>query len=396
MEDVDIYELAGGVLSRLTNTINDAIYAPMGGKLSISWGEKEIYGAYASSLGKRDEPPQHSITIYYEFVRQVWRDIENFCEYLRSRPEGDFSPYEVYKNPTKLPECFNEDEHVRNMFTAAITWVYFHELSHLLQEHGIIRHEFGPRGHEAMQMTDVYDFEVSHHKPINGREALVSHVTELAADFAATVFYAMELLRHLKEPSFATDEEWPEVFPGTLYLMVCGLSLVFYRFNGSKPIIPIAAVEGSHPKPLTRMALFLPQLCECLAFIQKEMKEDYSVNQELLKVLCSKAVLSTTIYWSSINTEDHKFDDRFMLQSVLSNPTIIQYLQPIVALWDEMYPRIEEVHLYDQPILLMRFTDAFREILSRESTQGSGPDADATAITPSPPDAVSAEAPASS
>lgn len=108
MEDAEIYELASAILSRITNDTNDTIYAPLGGKLSISWSEKEIYGAYASSLSQSDKPPQHSITIYYEFVRQVWRDIENFCEFLQSRPEGDFTPYEFYDNHTKLPDALTK------------------------------------------------------------------------------------------------------------------------------------------------------------------------------------------------------------------------------------------------------------------------------------------------
>ncbi|MFT8698946.1 hypothetical protein [Acetobacter orientalis] len=386
MENTEIYEMASEILSRITSDTNNVIYAPLGGKLSFFWGEKEIYGAYASSLGPSDKPPQHSITIYYEFVRQVWRDIENFCELLRSRPEGDFAPYEFYNNRARLPGCFNEDEHVRNMFVAAITWVFFHELGHLLQEHGIIRHEFGPRGDEAMQTADVHDFEVSHQKPINGLEALVSHVTELAADFTATTFYVTELRRHLKDPSFADAEERPEILCGTLYLMVCGLSLVFFRFNGSKPIVPIAAIEGSHPKPLTRLELLLTQLCEYLAVL--EMEEDRPVNQALLEVICAKAVFSTTIYWSSINTEDQKFDVRFMLRDVRSTPATIQYLQPIVAIWDEMLPRIKEVRRFDAPAILMRFTDTFREKLNSVRTQGSGQEANATSITPSSPVAV--------
>ncbi|GBR56770.1 hypothetical protein [Gluconobacter sphaericus] len=382
MEDAEIYELAGDILGRINNETNDIIYAPLGGKLSIYWSEKEIYGAYASSLSQSDKPPQHSITIYYEFVRQVWRDIENFCEFLRSRPEADFTPYEFYNNRTKLPECFNEDEHVRNMFIAAITWVYFHELGHLLQEHGIIRHEFGPRGNEAMQTTHVHDFEVSHHKPINDREALVSHVTELAADFAATIFYATDLLRHIEDPSFADAEERPEVLCGTLYLMVCGLSLVFFRFNGSKPIVPIAAVEGSHPKPLTRLELLLSQICEYLGIVETET--GHSFNQELLEVLCTKAVFSTTMYWSWTNGDD--FDVSFTLRGGQSSPVNMQYLQKIVAIWDEILPRIKEVRRFLSPLILMRFTDTFREKLNSVSTQGSSTEANATAVTPSSPD----------
>lgn len=381
MEDAEIYELAGEILSRITSDTNNIIYAPLGGKLSFSWGEKEIYGAYASSLGQSDKPPQHSITIYYEFVRQVWRDIENFCEFQRSRPEGDFVPYEFYNNRARLPGCFNEDEHVRNMFVAAITWVFFHELGHLLQEHGIIRHEFGPRGNEAMQTADVHDFEVSHHKPINGREALVSHVTELAADFAATIFYATDLLRHIEDPSFADVEERPEVLCGTLYLMVCGLSLVFFRFNGSKPIVPIAAVEGSHPKPLTRLELLLSQICEYLGAMETETGEVF--NQELLEVVCTKAVFSTTRYWSWTNG-DH-FDISFTLRGGQSSPANMQYLQKIVVIWDEILPRIKEVRRYPASLILMRFTETFREKLSSVSTQGSSPEANATAVTPSSP-----------
>ncbi|MGS0649148.1 hypothetical protein ACU81Q_16155 [Komagataeibacter melomenusus] len=237
-----------------------------------------------------------------------------------------------------------------------------------------------------MQTTDVHDFEVSHHKPIKGREALVSHVTELAADFAATTLYATELLRHIKEPSFADDQERPEVFSGTLYLMVCGLSLVFFRFNGSKPIVPIAAVEGSHPKPLTRLELLLPQICEYLGVMETEA--GHGLNQELLEVLCAKAVFSTTMYWSLTNTEDHKFDARFMLRSVKSSPAIMQYLQPIVAIWDEMLPRIKKVRRFDAPLILLHFTDTFREKINSVSTQGSGPEANTTAIAPSSPDIV--------
>jgi len=386
MEDAEIYEFAGDILSRITNDTHNVIYAPLGGELSISWDTEEIYGAYASSLSQSDKPPQHTITMHYEFVRQVWRDIENFCEFLRSRPEGDFTPYEFYDNRTKLPECFNEDEHVRNMFIAAITWVYFHELGHLLQEHGIIRHEFGPWGDEATQTTDVHDFEVSHHKPIDGREALVSHVTELAADFAATTFYVTELLRHTEDPRFADAQERPEVLCGMLYLMACGISLVFFRFNGSKPIVPIAAVEGSHPKPLTRLELLLSQICEYLGAIK--METGHRFNQELLEVLCAKAVFSTTMYWSSINTENHNFDILFMLGGGLSSPANMQYFQPIVEIWDEILPRIKEVRRFQSPDILMRFTDTFREKLNSASTQGSSTEANATAVTPSSPDEV--------
>ena len=140
----------------------------------------------------------------YEFVRLVWRDAEELCGFLRSIPKGSTADalYDFYDDPAKLPNCFNGEEHVKNMFVAAITWVYFHEIGHLMQEHGVIRREFGPADGSALQTTEVHDFEASSHQLINGREALVSHVTELAADFEATNFYVIELLRHVNHPDF--------------------------------------------------------------------------------------------------------------------------------------------------------------------------------------------------
>ena len=55
-----------------------------------------------------------------------------------------------------------------------------------------------------------------------GREALVSHVTELAADFEATNLYVRELLRHVNDPGFVEGEERTEVLSGLIYLAVAG------------------------------------------------------------------------------------------------------------------------------------------------------------------------------
>lgn len=358
--------------------------------MSIAWCEAEIYGAFASSPGQSDKPPKHTITVRYEFVRQVWRDAEHLCEFLRSIPEGHGYDklYDFWGDRTKLPSCFNKKEHVRNMFVAAITWVYFHELGHLMQEHGIIRDEFGPRGDKAKKTTEVHDCEVTQGKLINGREALVSHVTELAADFEATNFYVIELIRHCLNPDFADDHERPEVFSGLLYLMVCGLSLVFFRFNGNKPILPIAAVEGSHPNPLTRLELLIPQIFEKLDLDIFRTAAGYALDRKQLVLLCTKAAFSATLYWSVTHTENHEFDTRFLLHGIMSRPATLQYLQPIVVIWDEMLPKIRAVRRFGSPRDLMYFTDTARSRIKSVITWGSGPEASATATAPSPLDAA--------
>ena len=390
MEDIQIYELAGNVLGGITRDLNEGIYAELGGDLSLFWGSEEIYGAYASSLGQSDKPPKHSITVYYEFARQVWRDAEHCCKFLRNIPEGSGVDkiYDFWSDRAKLPICSNDEQLVRNMFVAAITWVYFHELGHLIQEHGVIRYEFGPMRDEAKQTTDVHDCQALQDEPINGREALVSHVTELAADFEATSFYVMELIRHCINPDFVDDQARPEVFSDLLYLMVCGISLVFFRFNGNKPIFPIAAVEGSHPKPLTRLELLLHQIYDKLDQDIFRTGLGHALDRRQLVLLCTKAAFSATLYWSMTNTENHKFDVRFILKGIFSSPATLQYLQPIVGIWDEMLPRIKELYRFDLPHGLMNFTDTFRARISGVITWGNGPEANAPATALSPPDAT--------
>lgn len=383
MKDVEIYLLASQIMGDLTHDLSDGIYAQLGGELSIKWREEKIFGAFATSQGELDKPPKHSVTVYYEFVRQVWRDAEGLCKFLQSVPEGSDVDklYDFYGDRVKLPACFNEEAHVKNIFVAAITWVYFHEIGHLMQEHGVIRGEFGPGGGDTGQTADVHDFEASGDKPIVGREALVSHVTELAADFEATNFYVIELLRHVSDPDFVNDGERTEVTSGLIYLMVCGLSLLFFRFNGSQPLFPTAIVEGSHPNPLTRLEINVPQIFENLDGIA-----GHGLDRRQLVLLCGKAALSATLYWSMTKTEKHEFDNRFLLKGLLTNPAVLQYLQPIVACWDEMFPRVEKVRRFGFPRGMMTFTDLFRKRIADVVTWGSGPEGNA--IESSSPDAM--------
>lgn len=378
MKDIDIYNLASQVLGDITNDLNESRYTELGGELTITWCTEKKFGAYASSLDEAGKPPKHRVTMYYELARQVWRDAEELCKFLRSIPQdsGVDKLYDFYDDRVKLPKCFNDEVLVKNIFVAAITWVYFHEIGHLMQEHGVIRDEFGEGHSGAVKIADVYDFEASNHKRLVGREALVSHVTELAADFEATTLYVFELLRHVNDPDFVEGEKRTEVLSGLIYLMVCGLSLLFFRFNGSQPILPTAVIEGSHPNPLIRLELNVPQIFENLDMIGRIF--DHGLDRKQLVLLCGKAALSATLYWSMTKTEKREFDDRFLLKGLLSNSVVLQYLQPIVACWDEILPRVKEVRRFGFPLGLMTFTDYFKERIAGMITWGNGPEGNST------------------
>lgn len=376
MEDFDIYQLAGQVLGTLTRELNAGFYANLGGELSIRWHEGKKFGAYASSSADPAAPMRHSITIYYELVRQVWRDAEGLCEFLRSIPEGTDVDrlYDFYGDREKLPTCFEEDEQVKNIFVAAITWVFFHELGHLMQEHGVIRAEFSSTAEGFGLAADVQDFEASGDEVLAGRKAVVSHTTELAADFEAMNFYVVELMRHVSDPTFVRVEARTEVLAGLVYLMLCGLSLLFFRFNGAKPVAPSVVVEGSHPNPLTRLEINLPHLHESLDGKLMRAICSHELDRKKLVMLGGKAALSATLYWTMTKTESRQFDERFMLRGLLTNPTILEYLQPIVACWDEMLPRILELRRFGMPTGVMTFTNAFRHRIAEVIPWGKGPE----------------------
>lgn len=376
MEDLEIYQLAEQVLGTLTRELNDGIYAKLGGELSIGWREGSKFGAYASSSADPVAPIRHRITIYYDLVRQVWRDAEGLCEFLRSIPEGTNVDrlYDFYGDREKLPTCFEEDEHVKNIFVAAITWVFFHELGHLMQEHGVIRAEFGSTAEGFGLAADVQDFEAYGDEVLVGREAAVSHATELAADFEAMNFYVVELIRHVRDPTFVRVEARTEVLAGLVYLMVCGLSLVFFRFNGAQPLAHSAVVEGSHPNPLTRLEINLPQIHESLDSKLMRAICSHEMDRKELVMLGGKAALSATLYWTMTKTASRQFDDRFMLRGILTNPIVLEYLQPIVPCWDEMLPRVLELRRFGTPTGVMTFTSAFRHRIAEVIPWGKGPE----------------------
>lgn len=382
LEDIEIYELASRVIGDITRDLNESTYSKLGGELTITWHEEKKFGAFASTLSEAGKPPKHRVTIHYELVRQVWRDAEDLCEFLRRIPENSDVDklYNFYGDRTKLPKCFHDEELVKNMFVAAITWVYFHEIGHLMQEHGVIRAEFAERHKDAAQTTDVHDFEASHDKRLIGRGALVSHVMELAADFEAMHFYVVELLRHVTDPDFVEDKKRTDVLSGLIYLMVCSLSLLFFRFNGSQPILPTAVIEGSHPNPLIRLEINVPQIFESLDMIRKVV--DHGLDRKQLVLLCAKAALSATLYWSMTKTEKREFDDRFLLKGLLTNPVVLEYLKPIVTCWDEMLPRVKEIRRFGSNLGLMNFTDSFRARVADVIIWGHGPEGKTRAASP--------------
>jgi hypothetical protein len=361
------------VLGGITDDLNSGIYAGLGGELAVRFSASRKDGAFASSRGAVSEPPQHSVTFEYWFVKQLWLDSEGFCLFLRAIPVGtDVDKlYDQFTDKSKLPEIFTSDEQTKNLFLAALTWIYFHEIGHLVQEHREVRRA---AIHSKEDDIHIHEFHASADEPLIGYASVVSHTTELAADFEATTLVLQELVRHILEEDFVPEAERADVFGGLFYLMVCAQALVFHRFNGRLVRTTSEVPHGSHPDPLTRLEINVPHMFEVLD--QGSIRE--SVNHQLdraqLVAVSAKACLSASLYWSITHTEERQFNEEFLVKGLLTKPETLRYLQPIVKCWDDISPKIQKNRRFGSPLGLLSFNKIFRERIEKVIPWGEGPE----------------------
>jgi hypothetical protein len=349
MEDIEIYNMAGQILSDITQDLNEGIYSKLKGSLSLAWSEEPNFNAWAEAKSNIGCPPQHKIGLNYELVRQVYRDVESFCEFSYFElGKEETQQFFAHLNPEPpLPEMFTKKQCCINMFIGAITFVYFHELAHLMQEHGYIRRKFGGIDDK------INEFNLNAQSPLTGKAAAISHVTELAADFNAVSRCIYELLRQF-------DGEKDEL-KGAIYLFVCGLSCIFHKFNNDTSLFSPKEPIGSHPNPLSRMEVNLPHIYELLDLIA-EISEHGLSRIELVH-LCHRASDSSALFemWHRDPKEVRQTSP--FLKGVLNKPEDKDYFRVIVSTWDEIESSIIEVEHLGHEFDRLSFSNTLRDYL---------------------------------
>lgn len=385
MTDSEIYYLAQSIASSITGDLAEGIYKELKGTLSIIWKERpRKFNAWAESKAPINEPPEHKIGINFELALLMYRDAEAFCDFAGSNLATDaFKPlFENSDTIPSLPSGFSKEDCAKNIFIAAFTWVYFHELGHAIQEHGYIRHRFGGQVADS-QIVEECDANATEDDSnatnrLTGKAAALSHTMELAADFEATSYCIFELLRHFvfKEeideniaPSSMTLEDLVAqdydvgIFKDILYLFVCGLSCVFYRFHGLNNLSLQDVPEGSHPNPIIRMEINLPHLYEYFDLPAiREMTKHEMRREDLVRFLTT-AANSAAIFWIHKKTDSITIPNNYFLIGLGNRPEIKNYFQIIVSTWDEIKPTIESIRRFGAPFGLLQFTPVFRQIV---------------------------------
>ena len=348
MNDIEIYDLSAEVIAAIQKDVQELLYDPVDGELKVLWDERKVVNAWAASLSDINSPPKHEVGIHYELLRVVYRDIETYFDYgdLASQGLDKDILYNFLPNLNEefevIPSIFDRKDAIKNAFIGALTWIFFHELTHLEQEHGLIRNN-------SQDLVKIISEVMSGKQhELTGLSAAVSHLTELAADMGATSWCIAELYRHFKNDNFFAS----------LQIFVIGISCLIYRFHGPTDYLPMDTPKGTHPIPITRLELILPQIWEMLTLIFT-----VDISREELVYTLSAHSTSVGLYWLRQYEIRDAIPEYFFLEGPLNRTSSMTYFKEIIPIWDQLSAQIKLSRRNDQFSPLLTFTNQFRQSL---------------------------------
>jgi len=251
-----------------------------------------------------------------------------------------------------LTNHFSKEAYHRNIFLASITWVFFHELGHLKQEHGHIRSMFNESG-----VTLISECSTNKEEILEGKASAISHITEIAADFEAISLCNLELIKHFKGKDLL-----PAVF-----LFTSGVSLAIYAFYNKRILIESNVPLGTHPNPLVRLEIMLPQIWEFFSIPQLEKVLEVKLSREQLVYTCQAAATSAGIFWMKKNKLPLDSDSLSnLILGMYQRPKLITYMKILIETWDDIIPIINSNRSKRKIITndfgLLYFTDESRSL----------------------------------
>jgi hypothetical protein len=297
------------ILDELEVWANENIYKLIGGTLTVDRPMSDSVNACA--IVDPSRPLNAMIKINMGMIREIYRDsfiFPTFCEKFANDSPNIKQLNEEFNNlgftfDAGLPyipvEKRNEFYHMikgvfvgkgkhftedattsRCMyFEVALAWVFFHELSHLVQCHYRLRNQLASENN----LIEFYEI----------REASESS-EENSYDQAREVLADMEgielTLKYMIQKDIFTS--------GSLYIFMCALGCMFNRFyNGYDEKITIG--NSTHPHPIVRNEFSTAYIANAAS--QKLVEMKYAENHESVAVaivyLSVRASLLSGIFW---------------------------------------------------------------------------------------------------
>jgi hypothetical protein len=378
-------QLAELVLDRLTSWANKEIYAPLGGQLTISTPLKESVNAGATV--NRLSPLNPNIVIYFGMIKEIYRDALTFPIYSEKLVQSsenfknknwdmfkgakfqfetgvptlksqEISPIckifskpwieEYKKRAASNPEFMSEkrlDVIIRTlparflMFELMLTWVFFHELSHLIQCH--------------YKLKEGTSEKIEHYE-INGVPSkldLSGQSREILADVEG-----LDLtIRYMEREGFCG--------PNSMYLLLCSTTCMFNRFCGNGYLDKFHEVKGVHPHPVIRDDFIHEYFCLLMAKTTPFVWEP-SIRESILLgygYLTIRSAMAAGLYWANRyqNFDGKEYPSYMSLQMTTRTKDAEAYKAELRRITQNQLEIITGEHLYDDTTTKMLFNQGF-------------------------------------
>lgn len=355
MDNSEIINLGCDVFSKIKADLNEDLYSELNGEISIHWSVDRLFYAHAASDPKVGESPRHFICITYDTLILLYRDIEDYYSYIEyGADNGKFDVvFQNFEYPKTLSAPAAKEHCCKNMFISGITWILFHELGHLIQEHGHVRSLYNCD--EGIEIIDCAANDNKRKIILSGKASAVSHVTEMAADFYAVISCLRALTRHFEGRELEAE----------IRSFTSALALVLYRFHGNNSYAKTEVPEGTHPQPLIRLEQTMPLVFEIYSNFELLKAKKSNLTRLDLVNITSWSSFTVGFFWLRKNRQKDIPDDYFISGS-RQRPGMTEYHKVILATWDEIKPIIDKVKRIDDPIAELQFSDHYRKFLSAE------------------------------
>ncbi|GEM_PF-3237087 len=357
--DLEIYEHANLIISAISKEISQKYQELNGGDLKVSWHESIAFNAYAHIKNEKNQTPDHAVGLHYELARKLYHDCVEFYEFINIDS--------VANNLQNLPEFIlhfptgiDKDAAIDYMFVASFSWVFFHECGHLSQGHKFVRSEY--LNNEKYTHDQIHESTSSESRKLSEEESLISHVTEFAADYHATLMGISGLIHNCLHSDIQishTDKVDLVLKINTLYLL--GINLVFYNFHEKFFTECNFEFTTSHPHPLLRVGRLITLNIEYFDLINNSNFFNHKFDKLHLTTVGADCSILAYNYWCWSRNLILDIDNSHLGINDYSNPNLLQYYNRIITAWDKVLPTIDLLFDHEE-VYLMVFSKQFRTL----------------------------------
>tara|TARA_R110002167_G_C12458679_1_gene632495 strand:+ start:121 stop:783 length:663 start_codon:yes stop_codon:yes gene_type:complete len=205
--------------------------------------------------------------------------------------------------------------YVKNIFISGIAWILFHELGHLVQEHGYVRALYG-----SGESPDVYNYasgysHSKHQESRTGKVSAVSHATEMAADYYAIVAFSRALNRHFDGDRLSKE----------IRNFICSIVIFIYIFDGSSEYDDSGVPVGNHPQPIIRLEQTMASIIEIFSMRMFSEYKNLSLSRKGLCGIVSWVSYSVGLFISRINDRSELPPESYFIMGSLQRPGMVRY-----------------------------------------------------------------------